>query len=77
MLGITIPRQEVHKTKTNPDNNKNEVLIWKTIKTLKTIIFWGKIKLGKTYKKLPYNFVFLLIQLILLNQIYEEVEGLE
>ena len=28
-------------------------------------------------KKLPYNFVFLLIQLFLLNQIYEEVEGLE
>ena len=28
-------------------------------------------------KKILYNFVFLLIQLILLNQIYEEVEGLE
>ena len=33
--------------------------------------------MGSTYKKLPYNFVFLLIQLFLLNEIYEEVEGLE
>ncbi len=36
-----------------------------------------RIKNGRTYKKKLYNFVFLLIQLILLNQIYEEVEGLE
>ena len=28
-------------------------------------------------ENLLYNFVFLLIQLFLLNQIYEEVEGLE
>ena len=27
LFGITMPGQEVHKPKTNPDNNKNEVLI--------------------------------------------------
>ena len=27
LLGITIPDKVVHKPKTNPDNNKNEVLI--------------------------------------------------
>ena len=34
LLGITIPGQEVHKPKTNPDNNKNKVFIWNTIKAL-------------------------------------------
>ena len=33
--------------------------------------------MGELINKYFYNFVFLLIQFFLLNQIYEEVEGLE
>ena len=33
--------------------------------------------MGEVINKQFHNFVFLIIQLFLLNQIYEEVEGLE
>ena len=46
------------------------------MKNVKSIIF-DENKDWKNLLKLPYNFVFFFIQLFLLNEIYEEVEGLE
>ena len=70
-LDVYIPVQATHKA--YPENSKNKGFI-KNERIKNTII---KKNNEKLINQIIYNYIFLLIQFFLLNQIYEELERVE